>query len=1083
MADRTIDTYISLHGEQEWRRSIDACKASLAEYRSEINLLNTQYNNQGYTLEALMKKEKAQQGILDTLIKEQKLYADRIEDINKAMQDQSKANAESEEVLDELNDAYKLLASGQSKSKVTLEELQAVLDQFNDDLAAGTEAQKNHGIQLDKAQKDYNNVSAQIVKTDDELQKLTNSVRVMQDPLSAMQLSLEDVSDELKIMAQLVQDKVNQAFEKLYDVLKQSAQSSIAFEANLTKVQKTTNMTADEIEAFGTRLKRLSTTIPITTEELTKIAEAAGQLGVASDDIEAFTEVMAMMGVTTNFSAEEAATSLAQLASVTGMTSDEYSRLGSSIVAVGNNFATTEKNVTLLTQRFAATGASVGMTEAQMVGLATAVSSLGVAADMGGTALQTLINKLDTAVSTGEGLQKWANLMGLSTDELTKKWKDDATGALQLLIKSLGEAESSLAINLKSVGISEQRLTKVVSLLANAESETELLTRALQTSTEAWDANNALQEEANKAFETTESKILMFKNSVDALKIAVGDQLLPVIGLAAETGTNAINVLTEFVEKNPDVVTAVSALTAAAGAFASVVTLNLPAVSGAIEKVIEIATSPAVLNGFTALTVVIAALGTAALIAGSKIETDVEAARDLAKQARDTREAVEESVESVTKQNAAWESQIFVLSNLVEKENKTATDMAVIKNMVDELNQAIPSLNLSYDAEADALTNVATGAQMTAEGLRAMAMAMAEQAVQEEKIRGLSELYVEQIQLNEQLTAKKNELSEAEQKYTELLATDTEAANYYEATVNDLAAAVRILQGEYDAVTGKITDYEAALGSAAEATETEAISEIDRLNNSIQQQRELFNDAEKSALSHMQSLVSGFDYVAEASTMEYETIMRNLSSQQEFYTNYADNLQNLNNRNIDGLQDMLQQMQDEGTLTADMVATLAGRSDEGLTDIVNAWNRVKDAQKIAAGEQADLLTQSTKKIQKYQDELNDLSGTYNVYVNTYYRSYGTPPTGTGHAQGLEYVPYDDYAALLHEGEMVLTKAEARAYRDAHTHGQSVVTNNNRNYGGVTLNVYAQQGQDVDSLAQEIMYRIDDATKRKEAVWA
>ena len=60
MATKSISTRISLVGEQEWRRSIDACRAALAEYKSEISLVNAQYKNNALSLEGLMAKEKAQ---------------------------------------------------------------------------------------------------------------------------------------------------------------------------------------------------------------------------------------------------------------------------------------------------------------------------------------------------------------------------------------------------------------------------------------------------------------------------------------------------------------------------------------------------------------------------------------------------------------------------------------------------------------------------------------------------------------------------------------------------------------------------------------------------------------------------------------------------------------------------------------------------------------------------------------------------------------------------------------------------------------------------------------------------------------
>ena len=262
--------------------------------------------------------------------------------------------------------------------------------------------------------------------------------------------------------------------------------------------------------------------------------------------------------------------------------------------------------------------------------------------------------------------------------------------------------------------------------------------------------------------------------------------------------------------------------------------------------------------------------------------------------------------------------------------------------------------------------------------------------------------------------------------------------------------------------------------------------QIDELRSKEKALQDEFNATAKSAYENLRKEVAGaFDKVTEASKTSYSTIMQNLASQQSYYTAYADNLTNLNNRNIDGMKEMLKEMQDEGKLTADVCASMADMSDEELEQVIKAWNRVKVAQKATSDGLAETSHNYTERVREYKRSLDDLEGEYNVYVDTVYRQYGSSSQPyVRHAQGLEYVPFDDYAALLHEGEMVLTKAEARAYRESHTRGQSITNNNNnRNYGGVTLNVYAGVNQDVDALADEIMYRIDDATKRKEAVWA
>lgn len=165
------------------------------------------------------------------------------------------------------------------------------------------------------------------------------------------------------------------ALKEIYEYFASCAQASMDFESAITGVAKTTDLTDEELAAMSDSIKALSTEIPATTEEIAAVTEAAGQLGIQKDALLDFTEIMTMLGTATNMTADEAATALARFANITGMATDNYGRLGSVIVDLGNNFATTESEIVAMGTRLASAGKLAGLTEPEIMALAAAMSS------------------------------------------------------------------------------------------------------------------------------------------------------------------------------------------------------------------------------------------------------------------------------------------------------------------------------------------------------------------------------------------------------------------------------------------------------------------------------------------------------------------------------------------------------------------------------------------------------------------------------------------------------------------------------------------------------------------------------------
>lgn len=304
--------------------------------------------------------------------------------------------------------------------------------------------------------------------------------------------------------------------------------ASSKFESGLAGVAKTTNMSRSQLKKFGDEISRLSRTMPQSTEEMLKVAESAGQLGIADKDILSFTEAMLKMGQATNLSAEQASTSLARFANVMGTSAKEYSNMGSAIVELGNNFATTESEILELALRLSGTSKLVGITEANVFGLSTAMRSMNISAEAGGSAVSRVMQKINTSViSNSDELKKFATTAGMSADEFAKVWREKPEQALLSFLKGLDKVNNSggdTITLLKDMEISSIREVDALSRLA---SNTDLVNKAFETSNRAYKENTALTKEAEIRNKTLASRFEMVKNQTKELGRQVGETLLP----------------------------------------------------------------------------------------------------------------------------------------------------------------------------------------------------------------------------------------------------------------------------------------------------------------------------------------------------------------------------------------------------------------------------------------------------------------------------------------------------------------------------------------------------------------------------
>lgn len=319
-----------------------------------------------------------------------------------------------------------------------------------------------------------------------------------------------------------------------------SAKAAIDFESSMAGVAKTTDLAGNSFDkantplaVFGQGIRNLSLRIPLNANELARIAELGGQLGIATPNLIQFTEVIAALGVSTDLSTEQAATGLARIANIMGTSESKFENLGASIVALGNNLATTESEILNFALRIAPVGATVGATEDEVFALAGALTSLGVPAERGGTAIQRLFIDISGAVdSAGESLADFAAVAHMTPEAFAGLFRESPARAFQALVEGLNqiqESGGSAFATLRELDIQEQRTIQV--LLA-AASGYETVAEAIEIANEAGQDGNALFQEAARRYETTESQIRLVSNAFNDLRIEIGNALLSSGGLA-----------------------------------------------------------------------------------------------------------------------------------------------------------------------------------------------------------------------------------------------------------------------------------------------------------------------------------------------------------------------------------------------------------------------------------------------------------------------------------------------------------------------------------------------------------------------
>ena len=617
-----------------------------------------------------------------------------------------------------------------------------------DDCTSGIAEQKKVLVDLgstyEDSQRTYLGLKAGALGLKNELAGMSKSFISTNETLLRLYDTLGKVSSKAEQFANTVKPLSMLSFAGIAAATK----TAIEFEDAWTGVTKTVNATPQQFEKINAGLKDLAQNTSSTYQDIAHYAELAGQMGIPTDSIVGFTKTITELGDTTNLVGEEAAQSIAKFSNVmvsqSKKTNTYYSRLGSTIVDLGNKFSTTEADIMNMATRLGVAGKMVGFNSNQVLGLSTALSSLGIEAAAGGSSVSKMLKTIDISVSTGDKkLQKFAEVSGMTSEQFQKAWGEDAAGTFLKFVEGIGKS-ADVTKTLDELGIKEVRQAQSMGALAQSS---DVLANALNVSKNAWNDNSAMANEAEKRYATLKSQLSQTWEAIKQAGNELGQAFTPTLTDLLKIVKKAANAFSDLDEGTQQTIAKMLLLTAAAYPTAKGVSKVAGATQGAIkfftkahpslqkvadgfgiiEKEGELASTSIISLGkgfvlthpaITAVTVALGAFAGAVVWADKKRKEAMETANKelaykdtdyavtlkvidgydkYAKSMTKTKNSMGEIVTQYTQNNKTASHLMKIIEDLNAKESLNATQKTMLAEAVRELNQLYPDLGVEID--------------------------------------------------------------------------------------------------------------------------------------------------------------------------------------------------------------------------------------------------------------------------------------------------------------------------------------------------------------------------------------------------
>lgn len=424
----------------------------------------------------------------------------------------------------------------------------------------GLYAMKGAMWDLQQAQSDLNKAFSKGIinqKSFDNAQKMT---KMYQDKLNRVN------SGEIFHKSMLDMTALFYTAQNVAGFLAEPVQSAIQFESVMADVRKVVDFdTPEQFQQMNQDILELSKNIPMTAEGLGKIVAAGGQSGIAREDLTAFAEAAAKMGVAFDISADQAGDMMAKWRTAFKINQADVEALADKINYLGNTTAASAPLISDVVTRIGPLGEVGGVASGEIAALGASMVGSGIESDVAATGIKNLILAMVSGESATKTQKEAFAQLGISTTELAQRMQTDARGAILDVFQSISQLDKASQASVLQNIFGKESLGAIAPLLSNLDGLRDNFNKV----GDAANYSGSMQAEFDTRSQTTANSAQLMKNRMEAAKIAIGTGILPVMTPFVELLGSLASGAGDLAARFPGLIQALALFTA--GVFALVV--------------------------------------------------------------------------------------------------------------------------------------------------------------------------------------------------------------------------------------------------------------------------------------------------------------------------------------------------------------------------------------------------------------------------------------------------------------------------------------------------------------------------------